>query len=116
MITDRDIPVRLIGRNFRAMTGQFSRTMYTSLDLVTLELLRDIPVLLAWYIDAMKNGTRDNRDYAALYRAQAECSDTPSFLCTPTLVTLTLTVTMHVWQCLCATLLSFLLEVYKSMP
>ena len=48
MIADRDIPVRLIGRNFRAMTGRFSRTMHTSLDLVTLNLLRDIPVLLTW--------------------------------------------------------------------
>ena len=46
MITDRDVPMRPIGRSFRAMTGQFSRTMCISLDLVTLNLLRDIPLLL----------------------------------------------------------------------
>ena len=46
MITDRDVPMRPIVRSFRAMTGRFSRTMCISLDLVTLNLLRDIPLLL----------------------------------------------------------------------
>ena len=46
MIVNRDIPMRLIGRSFRAMTGRFSRTMCTSLrGLITLKLLRDIPLL-----------------------------------------------------------------------
>ena len=43
-----DTPVRLIGRSSRAMTGRFSRIIYTSLDLATLKLLRDIPSFLTW--------------------------------------------------------------------
>ena len=49
MITDRDTPVRPIGRGFRAMTGRFSRKMYTSLDLVALNLLCNISLLLTSY-------------------------------------------------------------------
>ena len=49
MTANRDIPVRPIGRSFRAMTGRFSSTMFTSLGLVTLNLLCDIPLLLTSY-------------------------------------------------------------------
>ena len=48
MIANRDMPVRPIGRSFRAMTGRFSGTTCILLDLVALKLLRDIPLPLTW--------------------------------------------------------------------